>query len=37
MTPCQEANDDNFGEFFDPLDNNSMLFVLIRIASMRQF
>ena len=37
MTPGQEANDDNLGIFFDLLDNNGMLRVLIRIASMRRF
>ena len=36
--PSQEANGDNLGIFFfDVLHNNCMLFVLIRIASMRQF
>ena len=32
----QEANGDNLGESFDPLYNNGMLYVLIRIASMRR-
>ena len=36
MTPGEEANDDNSGNefFFDPLDNNGNLSVLIRIASI---
>ena len=33
MTPGQEANDGNF----DLLDDNVMLSVFIRIASMRRF
>ena len=38
MTPDQEANGDNFGNIFDFLHNNNcMLSVLIRIASMRRF
>ena len=37
MAPGQEANMDNLGNFFEPLHNNSMLSVLIRIASMRRF
>ena len=38
MMPGQEANVNNLGIlFFDLLDNNSMLSVLIRIASMRRF
>ena len=36
MTPGQRANGDNLGFFFD-LDNNGMLSVLFRIASMRRF
>ena len=36
MTPGQETNGDNLGKFFDPLYNNGMLGVLIRIISMRQ-
>ena len=34
MTPSQEANDDNLGNFFDLLDNNGMLSTLIRMALM---
>ena len=37
MAPGQEANDDDFGIFFYLLDNNGMLMVLIRIASMMRF
>ena len=38
MTPGQEANGDNLScYFFDLLDNNGMLSVFIRIASMRRF
>ena len=37
MTPGQEANDGNLGIFFDLLDDNGMLSVLIRITSMRRF
>ena len=37
MTPGQEANGDNLVIFFELLDNDGMLCVLIRIASMRQF
>ena len=37
MTPGQEADDGNLGIFFDFLDDNGMLSVLVRIASMRQF
>ena len=37
MVPGQEANGDNLGNFLDLLDNNGMLSVLIRIASMWQF
>ena len=37
MVPGQEANSDNLGKSFDFLYNNSMLSVLIRIASMRRF
>ena len=38
MIPGQEANHDNLDFFFFYLlDNNCMLGVLIRIASMRQF
>ena len=38
MVPNQEANGNNLGIFlFDFLQNNCMLSVLIRIASMRQF
>ena len=37
MVPSQEANGDNLGIFFfDFLQNNCMLSVLIRIASMRR-
>ena len=32
MASGQEANDDNKGFFFDLLDNNGMLSVLIRIS-----
>ena len=35
MTPDQEANSDSLGNVFYLLDNNSILGVLIRIASMR--
>ena len=35
--PGQEANDDNSGIVFALLDNNGMLSVLIRIASMMRF
>ena len=31
MTPGQEANADNSGNFFDLLNNNGMFSVLIRI------
>ena len=34
MTPGQEANGDNLVFFFELLDNNGMLCVLIRIASI---
>ena len=37
MTPGQEAIGDNLGIFFELLDNNGMLSVLIRIALMRRF
>ena len=38
MVPSQEANGDNLGIFFfDFLQNNCMLSVLIRITLMRQF
>ena len=37
MTLGQEANDGNLGIFFGLLDDNDMLSVLIRIASMRRF
>ena len=37
MTPGQDANDNILGIFFDLLDKNGMLSVLIRIALMRQF
>ena len=37
MKPGQEANGDNLGNIFDFLDNNVMVSVLIRIASMRRF
>ena len=37
MAPGQEANNDNLGKSFRFLQNNCMLRVLIRIASMRQF
>ena len=37
MVPSQEANSDNLGIFFEFLNNNCKLSVLIRIASMRQF
>ena len=37
MTPGQETNDGNLGIFFNLLDDNGMLSVLIRIALMRQF
>ena len=35
MVPGQEANGNNLGNSFD-LDNNGMLRILIRIASLRQ-
>ena len=34
MAPGQEANGDNLGIFFNLLQNNGMLSVLIRITSM---
>ena len=37
MALGQEANGNNLGKFFDLLNNNGMLCVLIRIALMRQF
>ena len=37
MTPGQESKDDNLEIVFDLLDNNDMLSILIRIASMRRF
>ena len=37
MAPDQDANDNILGSFFDLLDNNDMLSVLIRIASMMRF
>ena len=37
MTLGQEGNDDNLGIFFDLLDNNGILSVLIRITLMRPF
>ena len=37
MLPGQEANSVNLGIFLDFLHNNSMLSVVTRIASMRQF
>ena len=37
MAPGQGANGDKLGKFFYFLYNNSMLSVLIRIASMRRF
>ena len=37
MTSGQETNGDNLGIFFDLLDNDAMLSVIIRIASMRRF
>ena len=36
MVPGQEANGDNLGKYF-PTNNNGMLCVLIRIASIRRF
>ena len=37
MTQGQEANDDNVGICFDLPDNNVMLSVLVRIASIWRF
>ena len=37
ITSGQEENGDNLGIFFDLLDNNDMLSVIIRIASMMRF
>ena len=37
MAQIQEANIDNEGNLFDCLQNDCMLSVLIRIASMRRF
>ena len=37
MKPGQKANGDNLRSFFDPLHNNGMLSVRIRIASMRRY
>ena len=37
MTPGQEANGDNLGDFFFDLDNCGMLSLVIRIASMMRF
>ena len=37
MVPGQEANIDALGFFFDFLQNNCILSVLIRIAVMRRF
>ena len=34
MAPVQEANSDDLGNLFDFLQNDCMLSVLIRIASM---
>ena len=37
MAPGQEANGDNLWKCFDLQQNNGMLRVLIRIASMMRF
>ena len=37
MMPGQEANGNNLRIFFDRLDSNGMLSILIRIASLRRF
>ena len=37
MAPGQEANGDNLGIFFNFLQNNGMLSVLIRITLMERF